>query len=88
MSYVSSTTYNARGQVVEQRLDTGSNGLTRQYVYDQNTMRLLTLRAGVSSPYTNLQNITYSYDDQGNVLTVVDAAAFGGSQTQTFTTMP
>jgi hypothetical protein len=34
VSYVSSTTYNARGQVVEQRLDTGSNGLTRQYVYD------------------------------------------------------
>ncbi|MFZ2360343.1 MAG: RHS repeat-associated core domain-containing protein [Anaerolineae bacterium] len=25
-----------------------------------------------------------AYDDQGNVLTVVDAAAFGGSQTQTF----
>jgi RHS repeat-associated protein len=70
--YVSSATYNARGQVVEQRLDTGSNGLTRQYVYDTNTMRLTTLRAGVSSPYTNLQNLSYTYDAVGNIASLVD----------------
>jgi RHS repeat-associated protein len=72
VSYVSSTIYNARGQVVEQRLDSGSNGLTRQYVYDQSTMRLTTMRAGVSSPYTNLQNLSYSYDAVGNIASLVD----------------
>ena len=82
VSYVSSTTYNARGQVTEQRLDTGSNGLTRQYVYDQNTMRLTTLRAGVASPYTNLQNLSYTYDAVGNVTSIVDGV--NSSQRQCF----
>ncbi len=82
MPYVSSATYNARGQVAEQRLDTGSNGLTRQYVYDQNTMRLLTLRAGVPSPYTNLQNLSYSYDAVGNIASLVDGV--NSSQRQCF----
>ncbi|MEZ4770438.1 MAG: hypothetical protein R2844_18675 [Caldilineales bacterium] len=82
VSYVSSTTYNARGQVTEQRLDTGSNGLTRQYVYDQNTMRLTTLRAGVASPYTNLQNLSYTYDAAGNVASIVDGV--NSSQRQCF----
>jgi RHS repeat-associated protein len=82
VSYVSSTAYNARGQVVEQRLDTGSNGLTRQYVYDQNTMRLLTLRAGVASPYTNLQNLSYTYDAVGNIASLVDGV--NSSQRQCF----
>jgi YD repeat-containing protein len=45
---------------------------------------LTALQGGVSPNYNTLQNVTYSYDDQGNVLTVVDAAAYGGSQTQTF----
>ena len=82
MPYVSSATYNARGQVAEQRLDTGSNGLTRQYVYDQNTMHLLTLRAGVPSPYTNLQNLSYSYDAVGNIASLVDGV--NSSQRQCF----
>ncbi len=82
VSYVSGATYNARGQVVEQRLDTGSNGLTRQYVYDQNTMRLTTLRAGVASPYTNLQNLSYTYDAVGNIASLVDGV--NSSQRQCF----
>ncbi len=82
VSYVSSTTYNARGQVTEQRLDTGSNGLTRQYEYDANTMRLTTLRAGVASPYTNLQNLSYTYDAVGNVTSIVDGV--NSSQRQCF----
>ena len=82
VSYVSSTTYNARGQVTEQRLDTGSNGLTRQYIYDENTMRLTTLRAGVASPYTNLQNLSYTYDAVGNIASLVDGV--NSSQRQCF----
>jgi RHS repeat-associated protein len=68
--------------VTEQRLDTGSNGLTRQYDYDANTMRLTTLRAGVASPYTNLQNLSYTYDAVGNVTSIVDG--MNSSQRQCF----
>jgi YD repeat-containing protein len=60
--------------------------IRQKYTYTQaENFRLTALQSGVSPNFNNLQNITYSYDDQGNVLTVVDAAAFGGSQTQTFT---
>ena len=55
--------------------------------------RLVSLQAGNTSPYTNLQNINYGYDDVGNVLTISDAAAYDGdatpaTQTQTFTYDP
>ena len=45
-------------------------------------MRLTTLRAGVSSPYTNLQNLSYTYDAAGNVASIVDGV--NSSQRQCF----
>jgi YD repeat-containing protein len=39
VQYVSSATYNAQGQLTELRNDTGGNGLTRQFVYETNTLR-------------------------------------------------
>ncbi|MCO5245532.1 MAG: hypothetical protein M9927_17225 [Anaerolineae bacterium] len=45
-------------------------------------MRLTTLRAGVSSPYTNLQNLSYTYDAVGNVASIVDGV--NSSQRQCF----
>ena len=47
-------------------------------------LSLASLQAGNADPYTNLQNISYTYDDVGNVLKISDAAAYGGSQTQSF----
>jgi RHS repeat-associated protein len=85
-TYVSDTTYNALGQVIERRL--GSNGVVRQlYSYTAaENFRLVTLKSGNNSPnYNNRQNISYTYDDTGNVLSITDAAAVGGSQTQSFT---
>ncbi len=84
--YVGDTLYNALGQVTDRTLGSTPNEIRQKYTYTQaENFRLTALQSGTSaSGYTNLQNITYSYDDQGNVLTVVDAAAFGGSQTQTF----
>ena len=45
----------------------------------------MSLEAGKTSPnYYDLQRLSYTYDDNGNVLTISDAAAYGGSQTQSF----
>ncbi len=84
--YVGDTFYNALGQVTDRYLGSTPNEIRQKFTYTQaENFRLTALQSGTSaSGYTNLQNISYTYDDQGNVLTVVDAAAFGGSQTQTF----
>ncbi len=84
--YVGDTVYNALGQVSDRYLGSTTGNIRQKYTYTQaENFRLTALQSGVSPNFNNLQNITYTYDDQGNVLTVVDAAAFGGSQTQTFT---
>ncbi len=80
--YVASTTYNAQGQVTEQRMDSGANGFTRQSVYNANTLRLETLKAGKMTPYEDLQKFAYTYDLAGNVQTLTDSANSG--QVQSF----
>lgn len=77
---IASTTYNPQGQVVEQRYDQSPNGLTRQWVYETNTLRLSTLRAGTASPWTNLQQLTYTYDRDDNVKTLTDGVNSGQQQ--------
>ena len=74
VQYVASTAYNPAGQVTEQRLDVSPNGLLRQYVYETNSLRLNTARAGTASPWTNRQNLSYTYDNAGNVTSFEGAA--------------
>ena len=76
---------NALGQVTDRYLGSTTGVVRQKFTYTRGeNFRLTALQSGVSPNYNTLQNVTYSYDDQGNVLTVVDAAAYGGSQTQTF----
>ncbi|MGB4980184.1 MAG: hypothetical protein WBR35_25895, partial [Anaerolineae bacterium] len=83
--YVGKTQYNERGQVMERWLGSTAGVVKQLYTYSAaENFRLVTLKAGNASPYTNLQNISYTYDDVGNVLTIADAAAYSGSQTQSF----
>ncbi len=92
--YVGETLYNALGQVTERRLGSTTGVVKQLYTYTAaENFRLVTLQAGVSPTYANLQNISYGYDDVGNVLTITDAAAYDGdatpaTQTQTFTYDP
>jgi hypothetical protein len=79
--YVAATTYNAQGQITEQRMDSGANGFTRQAVYNLNTLRLETIKAGTATPFENLQKLSYTYDLAGNVQTLTDNANSGQAQT-------
>ena len=83
-TYVADSFYNPLRQVTGRYL--GANGVVRQaYSYTAaENFRLVTLQSGTSPSYNNRQNISYRYDDAGNVLSIVDAAAYGGSQTQSF----
>ena len=72
VQYVTSMAYSPAGQVTEQRLDVSPNGLLRQYVYETNSLRLSILRAGTASPWTNRQNLSYTYDNAGNITTLTD----------------
>ena len=84
--YVGDTLYNVRGQVYERRLGSTLGVVKQLYSYAATeNFRLTALKSGVSPSYNTLQNVTYSYDDAGNVLTIADSAAYGGSQTQKFT---
>jgi len=92
--YVGETLCNALGQVTERRLGSTSGVVKQLYGYTAaENFRLVSLQADVSLTYTNLQNISYGYDDVGNVLTITDAAAYDGDatpamETQNFTYDP
>lgn len=62
--YLNGSDYNAFGSVVNK---TYSNGLITNYTYNSANNRLLS----IISP--NVQNLTYTYDNVGNILTINDA---------------
>ena len=83
--YVQSTTYDAAGRVDYRVL--GSNVVHQDYVYHPWTTvngqgRVQQIKAGVPGNLTSLQDLNYTYDAVGNVLTILDNKA--GPQTQTF----
>ena len=76
--------------MTERRLGSTTGVVKQLYAYSAaENFRLVSLKAGKAGPnYYDLQRFSYTYDDVGNVLTISDAAAYGGSQTQTFTYDP
>jgi YD repeat-containing protein len=84
-TYVQSTDYDAAGRVDLRKL--GNDVLRTDYVYFAWTTangRLQQLKTGTPGQPSQTQDLSYSYDDAGNVLTIADTAAYGGSQTQGF----
>lgn len=77
-TYASSATYNPAGQLTQ----LAQPGITRQRVYETNTMRLSVVKAGTASPWNNRQNLIYTYDNAGNVTSLVDTQ--NSSQKQCF----
>ena len=73
VAYVSAAAYNAQGQLTQlvNENGNGANGLTRQWSYETNTLRLSTIQAGTNASFDNLQKLTYSYDNGGNVTNII-----------------
>jgi RHS repeat-associated protein/uncharacterized repeat protein (TIGR01451 family) len=76
-TYVSNIHYEASGQVKDQQL---GNGLRQQSCYEADTLRLKGLRVYSGSlvncsttPSSPLLNLSYAYQDNGNVSQIVDA---------------
>lgn len=78
IDYVSNFDYNAVGRVTKKTL---GNGLTTDYEYYPANFRLRRIKTalGANAP---LQDLTYTYDNVGNVETIADAV---GPADQTFT---
>jgi len=72
-----SVSYNAQGQITN--LEYG-NGVTTAYTYDTNTIRLKELKTETSGG-ESLQNLSYSFDNIGNVKQINDSVY---SNTQSF----
>ena len=78
-TYVSSVTYSATGQMLSL---TYGNGTVTNYQYDPKTLRLTHLTTQ-DSQSTKLQDLSYAFDNIGNVKTLTDASPTG-TNTQSF----
>ena len=84
-TYVDNTDYDAAGRV-DRRMLGASPFITQDYVYNAWNVqggRIAELKTGYSTVLDSLQDLSYTYDLAGNVLTITDYKA-GGTQTQTF----
>jgi RHS repeat-associated protein len=80
VSYIASATYNAQGQLTQMVNDVTPNGLTRQWSYETNTLRLSILQAGKNAAFDDRQKLTYGYDNNGNVTSLTDTINAGQKQ--------
>jgi RHS repeat-associated protein len=86
-TYVAATTYNPQALAVNQTLGATANPgggavVTRTLGYD-NALRLQTVKAGTTGAgSTNLQNLTYKYNNNGDITSVVDGT--DGNQKQCY----
>ena len=78
-TYVNNVTYSATGQMLSL---TYGNGTVTNYQYDPKTLRLMHL-ATQDSGLTKLQDLSYTFDNIGNVKTLTDASP-AGTNTQSF----
>jgi RHS repeat-associated protein len=84
--FVEGTLYDAESRVTGRDFSAGAFQSTFDYwawTADPGRGRLHTLLS--ASPTDDLQDLTYGYDVVGNIRTIDDANAAGGTQTQTFT---
>lgn len=84
--YLNDMQYDEAGRL--KLMQYGSNIITKTFNYFSWTtadMGGLLASVSASAGATPLQNLAYTYDRNGNALTIVDALAAGGPQTQAFT---
>jgi RHS repeat-associated protein len=79
--YVAATTFDRAGRLASRSL---AGGVTRNVTYDTTAGRLATLRttAPVGGTTATIEDLTYGYDDDSNVVSVDDTIAGNGGTAQ------
>ncbi|MEW6102185.1 MAG: SpvB/TcaC N-terminal domain-containing protein [Candidatus Omnitrophota bacterium] len=77
VAIVSNAEYNAAGQIL--KIEYG-NGAITEYTYDDNTLRLKRIQTFDAGNFS-VQDLTYTYDGVGNVISIFDAV---NTTTQSF----
>ncbi|MGA5305971.1 RHS repeat-associated core domain-containing protein [Nucisporomicrobium flavum] len=80
--YLLSTAYDQLGQLQQQVMGTSKTNpkqVTLTSTYEPGTHRLKTAGITDTSHNYKLQDLTYGYDDAGNVTSITDASTLGGS---------
>jgi RHS repeat-associated protein len=80
-SYVTGTTYTPYGEMESATLSTGGKSVRQAFEYENGTRRLSRAVVQSDSSPTDLSNVSYSYDDAGNIKRISDSA---DSDTQCF----
>jgi RHS repeat-associated protein len=83
-TYVENVDYNALGQMTLIEYGPANLNLSTDYAYNDENARLESLVT--TGPYEVLQNLSYTYDAVGNVLSITDG--MNGGQTQHFSYDP
>ena len=76
--YINSVTYDARGQKTQLQY---ANGVTSNWTYNAQNFRVT--NHSTSGPGGNLQDLSYTYDNVGNISTITDGL-FTGSRVFTY----
>ena len=78
-NYIKDVNYNASGQITFTKY---GNDVTSNYTYDSNTLRLNNILTKKPDNTTKLQDLTYAFDNNGNVSTIADSV---NAMSQNFT---
>jgi RHS repeat-associated protein len=81
--YVSSTGYDEAGRVTQRNYGNTTQTTYTYFPWTTQGGRLQVLQSGTAGSPASLQDLTYTYDAGGSVLTILDG--FAGAETQTFT---
>ncbi|MFL6072927.1 MAG: RHS repeat-associated core domain-containing protein [Mycobacteriales bacterium] len=84
VDYISGTSYNKLGQIVQQTMPANQHQWTRTNTYEDGTNRLLRVQDTRDVAPNNLSDRQYKYDDSGNITKVITSADGTGTDTQCF----
>src|SRR3989344_78036 len=73
--------YNSTGQIIYMSYQ---NGVVAANIYDQNKLYRLTNKTTTNSTATKLQDISYAYDNNGNITQLIDASQTANKKTANY----
>ena len=72
-TYIQDTTYDSAGRMNIRTFGNGTQSAYGYYAWNQQGGRLKTIKSGTGAAPTSLQNLTYAYDNVGNIQSITDA---------------